>query len=72
MGLPPNSLRRHGERNALPELRDFQFTFDFHDAIEPDVGCCAARSRYATVRSRIHVLTLYRAAVCHENDVSVL
>ncbi|KAL7897158.1 S-adenosyl-L-methionine-dependent methyltransferase [Trichoderma sp. TUCIM 5745] len=36
MGVPPNSLRKHGERNALPEFRDFQFTFDFHDAIEPD------------------------------------
>lgn len=38
MGVPPNSLRRHSERNTMmPDLGNFQFTFDFHDAIEPDV-----------------------------------
>lgn len=58
MGVPPDSLRKHGERNALPELRDFQFTFDFHDAIEPDVGCRAAGPRYAMMCFSIHVLTL--------------
>jgi hypothetical protein len=43
MGVPPNSMRRHGERDGLPDLGNFQFTFDFHDAIEPDVGCRAAQ-----------------------------
>ncbi|KAL7927024.1 S-adenosyl-L-methionine-dependent methyltransferase [Trichoderma austrokoningii] len=37
MRVPPDSLRRHGERTAMmPDLGNFQFTFDFHDAIEPD------------------------------------
>lgn len=27
----------NGERNALPDLRNFQFTFDCTDFIEPDV-----------------------------------
>lgn len=56
MGVPPNSLRKHGERNALPDLRDFQFTFDFHDAIEPDVGCRAARSRYVAINVLKHFM----------------
>lgn len=67
MGVAPNSLRRHGERNALPDLSDFQFTFDFHDAIEPDVGCRATRSRYCS-----SILTLQRADTIYESSVSGL
>ncbi|KAM0262152.1 hypothetical protein ACHAQJ_001895 [Trichoderma viride] len=38
MGVAPKSIREHGEHDALPDLRNFQFTFDCSDFIEPDIS----------------------------------
>ncbi|KAL7796738.1 S-adenosyl-L-methionine-dependent methyltransferase [Trichoderma ceciliae] len=37
MGVAPTSPSENGERNALPDLQNFQFTFECSDFIEPDV-----------------------------------
>ncbi|RFU73919.1 tam domain-containingmethyltransferase [Trichoderma arundinaceum] len=38
MGVATNGQNEHGELNALPDLKHFQFTFDCSEFIEPDLS----------------------------------